>query len=304
MEIVKVQVGDYSVNILQEIGQGSYGTVHKASNKNYPGVSFAAKQIKGDARKNNTAAIREAINIKRVPQDNFDILQVFDVLEQTTDEDGEHKEGATNQETEENKIKSITTWIFSELCARGDLNQYFEEHFEDVKTPASQAQLMHQISNGLNYLHQNDIVHRDVKPGNILIQMKHEGVPIVRLADFGLSKCLDPDQSTMSTDTGTQMFKAPEFWGAGKIEYRRSIDIFAAGLSFLAMLQATDENRRLSPKAEGTLDEDLESKQHIGFIMQLRKRGGQPALQLVLHYVGKDRVTKMSKGLVQEIFCM
>ncbi len=304
METIKVQVDDYSVHILQKVGKGSYGTVYKASNKKYPGVDFAAKQIEGDVRKNNINALREAVICKRVTLNNFNwnILQVFDVLED--EEDNDHGQGATNEETEQNKRKSITIWIFSEFCTRGDLNKYFEEHFEDVKTPASKAQLMHQISNGLSHLHQQNIVHRDIKPGNILIQMKHDGVPVARLADFGLSKWLDTDKSTMSTDTGTQMFKAPEFWGGKKIEYRNSIDIFAAGLTFLAMLQASDENRRLSPKAEGTLDEVLESKQPIGFIMHLRKRGGEPPLQLVLHYIGEDRVTKMSKGLVQDMVCM
>ena len=63
----------------------------------------------------------------------------------------------------------------------------------------------------------------------------------IKLADFGLCRILTADESTMSNNVGTLMFKAPEFWDPksnDKVRYHRNIDVYAAGLTFAAMLQA------------------------------------------------------------------
>ena len=72
---------------------------------------------------------------------------------------------------------------------------------------------MTQIAGGVAFLHSKNIAHRDIKPGNILLKTEG-GCAVVKLGDFGLSKFLDPDGSTsaMSSDVGTLIFKAPEFW--------------------------------------------------------------------------------------------
>ncbi len=108
---------------------------------------------------------------------------------------------------------------------------------------------MVQITNGIEHLHQNNIVHRDIKPGNILVTASpHDGRFVVKLTDFGLSKFLDPtdETSAMSSDVGTLMFKAPEYFdayrgqGQGKRNYHRNVDIYAAGLTFLSMIEAKE----------------------------------------------------------------
>ena len=102
---------------------------------------------------------------------------------------------------------------------------------------------MHGIASGICYLNKNSIIHRDIKSGNILIASKFPMVP--KLTDFDLSKFLDPDDETsvMSSNVGTNAFKAPEFFNRvdGKLRYHRNVDIYAAGLIFLAMIQAKKE---------------------------------------------------------------
>ncbi len=62
-----------------------------------------------------------------------------------------------------------------------------------------------QIVKGVEYMHSRDILHRDIKPGNILV---YEGDRL-KLADFGFTKVRDPD-ALNSTHCGTTGYLAPE----------------------------------------------------------------------------------------------
>ena len=81
---------------------------------------------------------------------------------------------------------------------------------------------------------------------------------MLKLGDFGLSKILDPnvETSSMTSDVGTLSFKTPEFWDKqppdDKFSYHHNIDMFAAGLTFTAMLQAI-RGINLTPNVEGSL---------------------------------------------------
>ena len=81
----------------------------------------------------------------------------------------------------------------------------------------------------------------------------------------------------MSSDIGALAFKAPEFFQGGRdeIQYSRGVDVFAMGLTFLAMIQAKPGQYRLLPRAETQLDY-AERQLAIG--------------QLLLHYVRINNV--------------
>ncbi len=132
-------------------------------------------------------------------------------------------------------------WLFIEFCNGGDLNDFAKTHFQEFN--AQKISLMKQIAEGLHFLHANRIAHRDMKPENILIQHQaSEETVTVKLTDFGLAKFipLDEKSSAMHTNLGTHTYKAPDFWNSldGKIKYHKNIDVYAMGLTFLAMLQA------------------------------------------------------------------
>jgi NIMA (never in mitosis gene a)-related kinase len=86
----------------------------------------------------------------------------------------------------------------------GDLSVYIRNHKEnnDLLQEELIMNLFIQLSQGLNYLHNNKIIHRDIKPQNIFIN--EEGV--LKLADFGISKAMDFTQEKALTLVGTPFY--------------------------------------------------------------------------------------------------
>ena len=118
-----------------------------------------------------------------------------------------------------------------EFCPHKDLYEFFRQR---RLTERQHLDIKIQIAQGVEYLHSNNIIHRDIKPTNVLI--KNDNPIVAKVTDFGFSKFLeeDCDTSLMSTNVGTPAFKAPEFFLRNeqrKIEYHRNVDIFALGLT-------------------------------------------------------------------------
>uniref|UniRef100_A0ACD5XL86 Uncharacterized protein n=1 Tax=Avena sativa TaxID=4498 RepID=A0ACD5XL86_AVESA len=88
------------------------------------------------------------------------------------------------------------------------------------------------ICEGLQYLHENHIVHLDLKPGNILL----DNNMIPKITDFGLSRCFDENQSRDITKTiqGTMGYMAPELREGGVIAC--SADLYSLGVIIIEIL--------------------------------------------------------------------
>jgi serine/threonine protein kinase len=85
-----------------------------------------------------------------------------------------------------------------------------------------------QIFNGLNFLHNNKIIHRDLKSSNILIRINDNvipPIPIVKLCDLGLART---QHYEMTPNSGTPNYRAPEILQS-EIEYNEKVDMWAMG---------------------------------------------------------------------------
>jgi len=95
------------------------------------------------------------------------------------------------------------------------------------------ACIMHQLFNALAYCHKRNVIHRDVKLENIMIQEWGDRFPNIKLIDFGLS-IVSSETYTSSPHTGTEHYMAPEI--ASGI-YSSAVDVWSAGVVLHAALR-------------------------------------------------------------------
>ena len=94
-----------------------------------------------------------------------------------------------------------------------------------------------QIGKGMRYLHQKDVIFRDLKPGNILIAKGD----VLKLTDFGISKITSntKQDSKMTKNAGTSFYMAPEV--VKGMKYDNSVDVFSFSMVMYQILYETVE---------------------------------------------------------------
>ncbi|XP_064620351.1 serine/threonine-protein kinase NLK-like [Lineus longissimus] len=91
---------------------------------------------------------------------------------------------------------------------------------------------LYQILRGLKYLHSARVIHRDIKPGNLLVNSNC----VLKICDFGLARIEEPDESRhMTQEVVTQYYRAPEILMGAK-HYTSAIDIWSVGCIFAELL--------------------------------------------------------------------
>ncbi len=112
-----------------------------------------------------------------------------------------------------------------------DLSQII--HNKDIPLPENIVKgLMLQFLKGLNQIHKFNVLHRDLKPQNLLIN-KHG---ILKIADFGFARFISSPGREMTTGIISEWYRPPEIFFGAQI-YSYSVDIWSAGCIFGEFLQ-------------------------------------------------------------------
>ena len=163
------------------IGKGAFGQVMLAEDLG-TGRSVAIKRVSAsnghNCEQNLLRLLREISLLRRLDHPN--VIKILDVLPLSTD-------GSRSMSAAPEHI--FDCYIVMEYggCT---LLQYMSDRTRTLGHRAVYS-IMTQLLSAVAYIHSCGIVHRDIKPDNILIDMQPDGSPLVRLADFGLARVVD-----------------------------------------------------------------------------------------------------------------
>ncbi|TPX35862.1 hypothetical protein SmJEL517_g01738 [Synchytrium microbalum] len=184
---------------LEKLGEGTYAAVFKGKNR-LTGDTVALKEIQLDPEEGApSTAIREISLMKELKHDN--IVKLYDVI---------HTE-------------RTLTLIFEFMDQ--DLKKYMDTNGKyGAIEPILCKSFLFQLLRGIEFCHENRVLHRDLKPQNLLINAKGE----LKLADFGLARAFGIPVNTFSNEVVTLWYRAPDVL-LGSKTYSTTIDMWSAG---------------------------------------------------------------------------
>merc|ERR1712023_512560 len=205
---------------IDKLGEGTYGIVYKARNRETDDI-VALKRIRLESVDEGIpcTAIREISLLKELNHPN--IVRLYDVIHT------------------ERKL----TLVFEFLDQ--DLKKYIDSCNGKMEVMAIKSFLF-QLFKGIMYCHQHLILHRDLKPQNLLINEEGE----LKLADFGLARAFGIPVRSYTHEVVTLWYRAPDVL-MGSRKYSTPVDIWSVGCIFAEMVSGrplfpgSDDNDQL-----------------------------------------------------------
>ncbi len=115
---------------------------------------------------------------------------------------------------EEVRDNATITYMVMPYSADGSLEDWLRQRPDRVLSPQDVAYLVEQAAEALQYAHEHEVIHLDVKPSNFLVRSnkKNSDHPTLLLADFGIARNFTTISSSSQTIRGTPTSMAPEQW--------------------------------------------------------------------------------------------
>src|SRR5690348_3126173 len=111
------------------------------------------------------------------------------------------------------------TYMVMPFCADGSLEGWLRKKPQRILPPQDVAYLVEQAAEGLQYAHEHNVIHLDVKPSNFLLRSnkRNPDRPTLLLADFGIARNFTTVATTSHTIRGTPTAMAPEQWASSPV---------------------------------------------------------------------------------------
>uniref|UniRef100_A0A1B6EGF7 Protein kinase domain-containing protein n=1 Tax=Clastoptera arizonana TaxID=38151 RepID=A0A1B6EGF7_9HEMI len=191
---------------IEKIGEGTYGVVFKGKNK-VSGELVAIKKIRMESEDEGipSTAIREISLLKEVVHPNIVTLQ--EIL------------------MDESRLYLIFEFLSM------DLKKYIDSFDKEKYLPAAKVKsYLYQITQAILFCHLRRILHRDLKPQNLLI----DNHGIIKVADFGLGRAFGVPVRVYTHEVVTLWYRAPEVL-LGSTRYSCPVDVWSIGCIFAEM---------------------------------------------------------------------
>ncbi|PJF16752.1 Pho85p [Paramicrosporidium saccamoebae] len=202
---------------IDKLGEGTYGIVYKAQNK-ATGEIVALKRIRLDNEEEGIpcTAVREISLLRELQHPN--VVRLLDILHT------------------EKKLTLVFEYLDSDL----------KKYLDTTNPPPSEGEVvvelskdyrelvkgfLYQLLQGVAYCHESLVLHRDLKPQNLLVSRRGE----LKIADFGLARTFGAPVRSYSTEVVTLWYRPPDVLLGNKF-YSTSIDLWSVGCIFAEMM--------------------------------------------------------------------
>ncbi|KAF9358648.1 Cyclin-dependent kinase 3, partial [Mortierella sp. NVP85] len=196
---------------MEKIGEGTYGVVYKAYQSGTD-KAVALKKIRLENADEGvpSTAIREISLLKELKHIN--VVQLLDIIHDET--------------------KLYLVFEFLELDLKKYVDRVHTTTGGGAGLPIHQVkELLFQLLQGVEFCHGRRILHRDLKPQNLLIDDKQT----LKLADFGLARAFGIPLRTYTHEVVTLWYRAPEIL-LGSRHYSTAVDMWSVGCIFAEMV--------------------------------------------------------------------
>ncbi|EPS64414.1 hypothetical protein M569_10366, partial [Genlisea aurea] len=211
---------------LEQIGEGTYGQVYMAREKK-TGDIVALKKIRMDNENEGfpLTALREIKILKKLHHQN--VIQLKEIVSSPVRQRGDYQGKPDNNKYKGN-IYMVLEYMDHDLTGLSDR--------PGLRFSVPQIKCyMKQLLTGLHYCHLNQVLHRDIKGSNLLID--NEGN--LKLADFGLARCFTNDTRVNLTNRVITLWYRPPELLLGATKYGPSVDLWSVGCIFAELLDGS-----------------------------------------------------------------